>query len=375
MDNFETQSIASTSNTLVLSRGESFVFVSGLGGVQIADQDDALASQPWWAALYNSTNGGEFGALFCTFNEYGVENRAHCYFKDISGKIADDFYLEVKLEDGGPQFKGFWEPASGDFSGEFDQLKKVGANTMSFGPGYSPQADGTYSIRPGTKEFVVNQIVEAHENGIDVYLVPTFWNPVTRPDPDLAETYLENFTPIVLEWAEIAQQYGVALFSPVNEPDMVFPNEIVADWLHDIIPGIDDRYTGLTATKLAHLSDMDFSGYDYVGFDIIGSITSESVKEDVALANRYAERDGARGVFIAEFGVPAEGSGNGGVRGVGEEMQAEMIDRVFRESWGDVDGYFVISWILPEYSIKGRPAEQVVEQWFTAPAGEPPNLR
>lgn len=35
-------------------------------------------------------------ALFCAFNENGVENRAHCYFKDISGKVADDFYLEVQ---------------------------------------------------------------------------------------------------------------------------------------------------------------------------------------------------------------------------------------------------------------------------------------
>ncbi|PKB80991.1 MAG: hypothetical protein BZY88_07350 [SAR202 cluster bacterium Io17-Chloro-G9] len=322
--------------------------------------------------MSDSTNGADYGALFCTFNEDGVENRANCYFKNISGRIVDEFNLEVLLEDGGPRYEGFWEPASGDFSGEFAELRRLGVNTMSFGPSYTPQPDGTYTIRPGGKEFVVGQIVEAHENGIEVYLVPTFWNPFARPDAGQDETYLENFTPIVLEWAEIAQQYGVALFSPVNEPDMVFPSETVGEWLHYIIPEINDCYGGMTVTKFAHLADMDFSGYDYVGFDLIGSTTAESVRDQVALANQYAERDGARGVFIAEFGVPAEDTGTGGVRAVGDEMQAEIIDRVFRESRGEVDGYFVISWLLPEYSIKGRPAEQVVEQGFAAVDGNLP---
>ena len=402
MDNFETQSIASTSNTLMLTKGKSFAFVSGLGGVQISGEDDGLAANPWWAAVYNSTNGADYGALFCTFNVDGAENRAHCYFKDISGNIGDDFYVEVQPKGDGPcigdrggrsgaeptyilpppvptppfearRYQGFWEPGNTGYSSDLEHLESLGVNTMSFGPSYSPLPDGTYSTRPDNKQSVISQIVEAHEKGIQVYLVPTFWNPFTSPDPSKAETYLENFTPIVLEWADIAQEYGVALFSPVNEPDMVFPKEIVGSWLHDIIPDIKDRYDGLTTTKFAHLSDMDFSGYDYVGFDLIGSTTSERVNEDVALANKYAERDGARGVIIAEFGVPAEDDGNGGVRPVGGEMQAEIIERVFRESWGEVDGYFVVSWLLPGYSVKGRPAEQVIKQWFTAADGETPN--
>ena len=59
-------------------------------------------------------------------------------------------------------------------------------------------------------------------------------------------------------------------------------------------------------TKAARLSDKNYAGYDYIGFDIIGSTTSERVKEEVALANEYAERDGARGVFITEFGILLE---------------------------------------------------------------------
>ena len=91
MDNFETQSIASTSNTLRIEKGKTFVFVSGFGGRNIKDQDDDLAAKDWWAAVYTARQGANFGALFCTFNETGVENKAHCYFKDIDGKIPDQF--------------------------------------------------------------------------------------------------------------------------------------------------------------------------------------------------------------------------------------------------------------------------------------------
>jgi hypothetical protein len=94
MDDFETQSIASTSNTLRIEKGKTFVFVSGLGGRNFEDQNDELAANKWWAAVYTPEQGADFGALFCTFNEGGVENKAHCYFKDINGRIPDEFYIE-----------------------------------------------------------------------------------------------------------------------------------------------------------------------------------------------------------------------------------------------------------------------------------------
>ena len=98
MDDFETQSIASTSTTLKLENGRTFVFVSGLGGHSVRAQDDELAVKPWWGSVYNSTHGANFGALFCAFNAGGVETRAHCYFKDVGGVIADDFLLETSTQ-------------------------------------------------------------------------------------------------------------------------------------------------------------------------------------------------------------------------------------------------------------------------------------
>lgn len=91
MSDFESQIIASTSNTLAIGPGESFAFVSGIGGSDIRAQNAELAANPWWASVYTSTQGADFGALFCAFNVSGVANQAHCYFKDIGGTIVDQF--------------------------------------------------------------------------------------------------------------------------------------------------------------------------------------------------------------------------------------------------------------------------------------------
>lgn len=100
MDNFETQSIASDSNVLKIGKGKSFVVVSGLGGKSVLGEGgQRLTENPWWAVTHNHSDGATFGALFCTFNENGVENRAHCYYKDIAGRVIDDFHIEVETEE------------------------------------------------------------------------------------------------------------------------------------------------------------------------------------------------------------------------------------------------------------------------------------
>ena len=90
MDDFDTQSVASTSDTLVIDQGESFVFVSGLGGHSIRDQE---LDGPWWASIYTEDQGANFGALFCEFFADGEPERASCYFKDIDGNVPDRFEL------------------------------------------------------------------------------------------------------------------------------------------------------------------------------------------------------------------------------------------------------------------------------------------
>jgi hypothetical protein len=90
MDDFAAQSVASTLNTLVIDEGQSFVFVSGLGGHSIRDQE---RDGPWWASIYTKDQGANFGALFCEFFADGAPDRASCYFKDIDGNVPDRFEL------------------------------------------------------------------------------------------------------------------------------------------------------------------------------------------------------------------------------------------------------------------------------------------
>jgi hypothetical protein len=98
------QTVASTSNTLTLTKGNTFAFVSGIGGHSIRDQ---LLSGPWWASITaaNCLPGdavcqpnAKFGALFGVFNVDGQPNKAFFYFKDISGRIIDSFTVISNIE-------------------------------------------------------------------------------------------------------------------------------------------------------------------------------------------------------------------------------------------------------------------------------------
>jgi hypothetical protein len=93
MSSFAAQTVVSTSTVLNLAPGQTFAFVSGLGGKSVRPETPSLAANAWWAGVYTSTQGAKPGALFCVFNHLSVYNRAHCYFKDIGGIVADEFDL------------------------------------------------------------------------------------------------------------------------------------------------------------------------------------------------------------------------------------------------------------------------------------------
>ena len=98
------QAVAGTSNTLALTRGDTFAFVSGLGGFSTRPQ---LLSGPWWASISASTclagdpvcqPDAKPGALFGVFNVDGQSNKAFFYFKDISGRVVDSFTVISNVE-------------------------------------------------------------------------------------------------------------------------------------------------------------------------------------------------------------------------------------------------------------------------------------
>jgi len=94
LSNIQKKEIADNSSPYNLKAGQTMVIVSGLGGKSIRHQERCLHSEkpygcPEWAAIYTSDQDADYGALFCTFRK----NYADCYFKDIRGRIIDEFVI------------------------------------------------------------------------------------------------------------------------------------------------------------------------------------------------------------------------------------------------------------------------------------------
>ena len=75
------------------------MFVSGLGGESIRDQERCLpTTYPYgcsdeWASIYSSDQGAKFGALFIEFHVDGDPGKARGYFKNVDGQIIDEFTI------------------------------------------------------------------------------------------------------------------------------------------------------------------------------------------------------------------------------------------------------------------------------------------
>jgi hypothetical protein len=257
---------------------------------------------------------------------------------------------------------------------EVDWLKALGTNTLSFGPNYAPGPDGSLQpIAPDMEETVLRRIEAVHAVGLRVYLVLGFWTPEQIPTPAQAETLLSELEPLVLKWAALAEQHGVELFSPANEPDLFLEAANLSAWHQRLLPQIRARYGGLVLPKLASAVDMDYRGFDYIGLDIIGWRPREYVEADLETMLGYAQRDGVPGVILAEFGAMAEAEFPGEeILAVGEQKQAQMLETVFQVAQGKVAGYFVIAPIGRAWGVRGRPAEEVVASWFGGEAAHSP---
>jgi len=91
-------------NNVRVSKGSSFVIVSGLGGVGIRAQERCLPiSYPYgcdgiWANIYSTSQNATYGALFCSFNVDNDPRDAKCYFKDIKQNIIDKFMITNQIQ-------------------------------------------------------------------------------------------------------------------------------------------------------------------------------------------------------------------------------------------------------------------------------------
>jgi hypothetical protein len=86
LSDFRNQTIVHKSDQMALQPGQSFAFVSGLGGREVRGQ---VRGGDWFASIYTADQGATHGALFCSFED----KTADCYFKAIDGAVPDQFSL------------------------------------------------------------------------------------------------------------------------------------------------------------------------------------------------------------------------------------------------------------------------------------------
>jgi uncharacterized protein YjdB len=84
-------------NNLRVRPGATFVFVSGLGGASIRNQERCLpTTYPYgcngeWANIYTTNQNAQHGALFIEFYVDGDPRKARGYFKNVFGQVIDQF--------------------------------------------------------------------------------------------------------------------------------------------------------------------------------------------------------------------------------------------------------------------------------------------
>jgi len=242
-------------------------------------------------------------------------------------------------------------------------LEESGVNMVVDEVPFFVDPEGNVCEFPYYRQLLIQNIQAAHRNGLqycmtlqDNYL-PNSGTGHPHVIPESAwSTFIPQWNGLVLEYAVLAEKFGVEMYAPLVEPDGVFSTEKAVEWGQEIVPQIKERYSGkilfrsgFTAGGCQGLwlgpggfaeimadnpfsNSGAFSGYDYIGFTIYpqwiegweyGDPKSEAnyriwLSEVIDYALMCAQRDGCSGVIATEFGE----------------------DRVFEVGEGRLSGYF-----------------------------------
>lgn len=291
------------------------------------------------------------------------------------------------------KYKGLWMPFLRETKialNDISNLKTDGINIVAIG--IRVCRDEEFYVCEDENE-IKNSINEFHKNGIKTFLILNPAHPGSRITPHSPEAsgrhLLDELTPLVLKWSIIAEKYGVEMFSPVNEPQLLsHENEHVSSWAQEILPLIRERYNGniIFEVQCAKENVYNLSGYDYVADG--GLTCNKDIKDhpewiehmvDERLATLKSIYPVSKYLF---FGAGAftgpdyywwEPIAPENMRdthkefpedffNVSFESQADFYDIFFNRTWNEVDGYFLPVYKGWEY--RNKPAEEVVRKWF-----------
>jgi hypothetical protein len=276
---------------------------------------------------------------------------------------------------------------------DIDNLKTDGINIVAIG--IEICLDDTIVICE-SEDDIKKAINIFHGNGIKTLLVLNPAHPEFGIDPFSAEasgkSLLDKLTPLVLQWAAICETYGVELFAPVNEPQLLAyqREEDVSAWAQEVLPQIRKLYQGKLAFVVQGYAEglyrYDLSGYDYVAYggltctsdieahpDWIGTMIQEAFGD---LKAAYAEHRYllfGYGAFTGPDYYSWEPIAPDNMAKhmpdlpadffiVSEKGQAAFHDLLFEMTWEEVEGYFIA--VFRGWEYRDKPAENAIRTWF-----------
>ncbi len=290
-------------------------------------------------------------------------------------------------------YKGVWMPcmfidSSCQSMSNVSRLNDAGANLVALGPTVKINANGEARMDV-PMDFVEQRLAELaklyyNENisiaiSIETMYVNSFdeQTPAGGPGPFPSSVvskpgFLDEYNSLVEQLANLSEKYHVAIFSPMNEPDLKLGDSAASIWGQQVLPLVKKYYSGKVLYKAGKLSEapaLDFRGYDIIGIDITpgggglyGGLNEYPGILDTTLTNTlaWASRDGVPEVMFTEFGVW------GAALSMNEDDKATAHEMVFEAGKGKVTGFWVLD-PPPDLDrpLAGTKSLDAVKQWFT----------
>lgn len=294
---------------------------------------------------------------------------------------------------------------------ELDNIRALGVNTLYVYVNYV-YIDGKLTFDKNvvgsrkelTDEEIINEyikrIVNIKNKGFAVYLTRTYHDFEYNAGISLEE-FLIQAEKEDLRWAEIAENYQVEYFAPSSElewrifdyyyksqpeRDAVFDDvvEIVNKFHEDILPKIREVFKGKVVMQSGQTSpnsgvkDYDlFGGGTHTYGAELSTFREERVRKGYKIAETNGKRQGS-GWIVVEFWAPIREEVTPGQEGkllyspkgiayIGVQHEFYRIAIEEYKNWsGDIKpvGFTFTSYLNPSSTIKGRPAEELVKDFF-----------
>ncbi|MBI4980590.1 hypothetical protein HZC30_03480 [Candidatus Woesearchaeota archaeon] len=249
------------------------------------------------------------------------------------------------------------------YSFNLDKAAENGINTLAFGPMFYVNDKGEVWLVPETKEFLISFIKKAQSKDFRIWLIPE----VMFPEPDLKQKFfhgvpgpipneilentdfMQNLDSAVIEWAKIAEELKIDIFSPLNEADNKLGIEKRVSWLEEIKPKIEAVYSGKICLKGEWNTSAFNNSYSCFA-PTIGTPENEEEKNKLAITiNNLAEDAKNRNL---ELIIGEIWSGPGWK---GREKSKKVYAMALEACKGKVDGVFIL--------------DTIGSRFFPAPAG------